>query len=108
MKIDKYEEGSATSSCVEDVFYILKECLTRTVTTADMDCLTSMVNLVNQSLKDDYLALFRERLLTAFATAEIKDAKFGYMVCILIIQCLCNYFIEIYSNFLFISLDFIK
>ena len=88
MKIDKYEEGSATSSCVEDVFYILKECLTRTVLTSDMECLTSMINLVNRSLRDDYLAIFRERLLTAFVTAEPKDAKFGYMVWIIIIQLL--------------------
>jgi hypothetical protein len=98
MRIDKYEEGSTSSSCVEDVFYILKECLTRTVMTSDMECLTSMVNLVNQSLKDDYLALFKERLLTAFATAEPKDAKFGYMVRIL---SLFDEFVIIYSTFFY-------
>ncbi|CAG8763532.1 9673_t:CDS:2, partial [Acaulospora morrowiae] len=46
MKIDKYEEGSVISSCVGDVFYILKECLIRVVSTSDIECLTSMVNLV--------------------------------------------------------------
>ncbi|CAB4396895.1 unnamed protein product [Rhizophagus irregularis] len=91
MRIDKYEEGSTSSSCVEDVFYILKECLTRTVMTSDMECLTSMVNLVNQSLKDDYLALFKERLLTAFATAEPKDAKFGYMILLNNLDVSCDY-----------------
>ncbi len=80
MKIDKYEEGSTTSSCVEDVFYILKECLTRAVTTSDIECLSSMINSVNQSLEVDYLTVFQKRLLTAFATAEPKDAKIGYMV----------------------------
>jgi hypothetical protein len=97
MRIDKYEEGSTSSSCVEDVFYILKECLTRTVMTSDMECLTSMVNLVNQCLKDDYLAIFKEKLLTAFATAESKDAKFSYMVRIYL---LCNEFL-LFINFLF-------
>ncbi|CAB4422955.1 unnamed protein product [Rhizophagus irregularis] len=91
MRIDKYEEGSTSSSCVEDVFYILKECLTRTVMTSDMECLTSMVNLVNQSLKDDYLSLFKERLLTAFATAEPKDAKFGYMILLNNLDVSCDY-----------------
>ncbi|GBC08772.1 hypothetical protein RclHR1_08370009 [Rhizophagus clarus] len=91
MRIDKYEEGGTSSSCVEDVFYILKECLTRTVMTSDMECLTSMVNLVNQSLKDDYLALFKERLLTAFATAEPKDAKFGYMILLNNLDVSCDY-----------------
>ncbi|RIA99525.1 COG4 transport protein [Glomus cerebriforme] len=102
MKIDKYEEGSATSSCVEDVFYILKECLTRTVTTSDMECLISMVNLVNQSLKDDYLAIFRERLLTAFATAEPKDAKFGYMILLNNLDVSCDYMQRLTSELIMI------
>ncbi|CAG8755388.1 2108_t:CDS:2, partial [Racocetra persica] len=80
MIIDDYDEGSITSSCVGDVFYILKECLTRALSTSDFECLTSMVNLVNQSLEFDYITLFQKRLVTAFATPEPKDAKTGYMI----------------------------
>ncbi|CAG8506943.1 12821_t:CDS:2, partial [Acaulospora colombiana] len=80
IKIDKYEEGNVVSSCVGDVFYILKECLIRVVSTSDIECLTSVVNLASQSLGTDYIAVFQKRLLTAFATTEQKDAKIGYMI----------------------------
>lgn len=79
-KIDKYEEGNITSSCVGDIFYILKECLTRVISTSDVDCLISMVNLISQSLEVDYIAMIQKRLLAAFATTEPKDSKIGYMV----------------------------
>ncbi|CAG8628414.1 3762_t:CDS:10 [Funneliformis mosseae] len=102
MKIDNYEEGSSTSSCVEDVFYILKECLSRAVTTSDVECLTSMVNLVNQSLEVDYLALFQKRLLTAFATSEPKDAKIGYMILLNNLDVSCDYMQRLTSELVMI------
>ncbi|CAG8626693.1 46549_t:CDS:10 [Gigaspora margarita] len=91
MIIDDYEEGSTTSSCVGDVFYILKECLTRALSTSDIECLTSMVNLVNQSLELDYITLFQKRLVTAFATPEQKDAKTGYMILLNNLDVSCDY-----------------
>ncbi|CAG8627614.1 16996_t:CDS:2 [Racocetra fulgida] len=91
MIIDDYDEGSITSSCVGDVFYILKECLTRALSTSDLECLTSMVNLVNQSLEFDYITLFQKRLVTAFATPEPKDAKTGYMILLNNLDVSCDY-----------------
>ncbi|CAI2173654.1 2334_t:CDS:10 [Funneliformis geosporum] len=102
MKIDNYEEGSTSSSCVEDVFYILKECLSRAVTTSDVDCLTSIVNLVNQSLEVDYLALFQKRLLTAFATSEPKDARIGYMILLNNLDVSCDYMQRLTSELVMI------
>ena len=82
MAMDEREEGSQTSSCVDDVFFILKKCTGRAIKSADVDCLGAMINLVNRSLEVDYINTFQKRLMTAFSSGETKDAKVGYMVCL--------------------------
>ncbi|CAG8484778.1 5249_t:CDS:10 [Diversispora eburnea] len=103
MKIDKYEEGNITSSCVGDVFYILRECLTRIISTSDIECLTTMVNLINHSLEVDYITMFQKRLLTAFATTEPKDSKIGYMILLNNLDVSAEYMRQLISELLALS-----
>jgi hypothetical protein len=80
MSIDERDESNQTSSCVDDVFFILKKSATRAVSTSDMDVITSIVNLMNQSLELDYLNSIQKRLVAAFVANDMKDAKIEYMV----------------------------
>ncbi|CAJ0895435.1 9128_t:CDS:10 [Entrophospora sp. SA101] len=91
MSIDNYEEVNKTSSCVGDVFYILKECLNRAISTSDVDCLTTIVNQIIQSLENDYITLIQRRLFTSFAATESKDAKMGYMILLNNLDVSCDY-----------------
>lgn len=46
ISIDEVMEGSVVSSCVEDIFYVLRKCARRAVATGDSDCACSVVNHV--------------------------------------------------------------
>lgn len=80
MKIDEYERGNTTSSCVDDVFYILKKSSTRVISAADPDSLCAMINVFGQVLEADYINTFQKQLSTNFSSLETQDSKIGYMV----------------------------
>jgi hypothetical protein len=91
MKIDEYERGNTTSSCVDDVFYILKKSSARVISTADPDSLCAMINVFGQVLENDYINTFQRQLSTGFPSLETQDAKIGYMVILNNIDVGCDY-----------------
>lgn len=91
MKIDEYERGNATSSCVDDVFYILKKSSTRVISTADPDSLCAMINVFGQVLESDYINVFQKQLSTGFPSLETQDAKIGFMVILNNVDVGCDY-----------------
>nr|KAF6409465.1 component of oligomeric golgi complex 4 [Rousettus aegyptiacus] len=42
--LDTYEKGQLTSSMVDDVFYIVKKCIGRALSSSSIDCLCAMIN----------------------------------------------------------------
>ncbi|KAI1291602.1 Golgi transport complex subunit 4 [Mortierella claussenii] len=80
MKIDEYDAGSKTSSCVDDVFYILKKTISRAVYTSNVDCLAAMINFIKNTLDMDYISVFQRSMASVFSNGDTKDARFRYML----------------------------
>ncbi|CAG8540538.1 13245_t:CDS:10 [Ambispora gerdemannii] len=91
IEIDKVEEGNSTSSCVDDVFYILKRSAFRAVSTSNVDCIVTMVNVVNQCLETEFIKVHQKRLVSAFTSNEAKDAKLSYMILLNNLDVSCDY-----------------
>lgn len=80
MAIDEYDFGSQTSSCVDDVFYIIKKTISRAVCTSNVDCLAAMINFVQRTLEMDYIASFKKSMQTITLGADTRDPPLKYMV----------------------------
>jgi len=80
MKIDEYDVGNKTSSCVDDVFYILKKTISRAVNTSNVDCMAAMINYIKNTLEADYIAVFQRNMASVFSSGDTKEARFQYMV----------------------------
>ena len=80
MKIDEYDFSSQTSSCVDDVFYILKKTILRAVYTSNVDCLAAMINFIKNTLEMDYISVFLKNMGSVFSSGDTKEARFQYMV----------------------------
>ncbi|KAG0095611.1 Golgi transport complex subunit 4 [Podila epicladia] len=80
MAIDEYDFGSQTSSCVDDVFYIIKKTISRAVYTSNVDCLAAMINFVQRTLEMDYIAFFKKSMQTITLGADTRDPPLKYMV----------------------------
>ncbi|KAF9973616.1 Golgi transport complex subunit 4 [Actinomortierella ambigua] len=80
MKINERDQGSLTSSCVDDVFYILKKTISRAVYTSNVDCLAAMINFIQRTLEMDYLAEFQKDMQNAFSNGDTREARLEYMV----------------------------
>ncbi|KAG0195890.1 Golgi transport complex subunit 4 [Mortierella sp. GBA30] len=79
MSIDEYDSNSHTSSCVDDVFYILKKTISRAVYTSNVDCLAAMINFIKNTLEMDYISVFQRSMATAFSSGDTEEARLLYM-----------------------------
>jgi hypothetical protein len=76
MSIDEYDESAGeTSSCVDDVFFILKKVTNRCISTASVDTITSTINLIIKIMESDYIGFFQRKMSTAFSGHETNKAK---------------------------------
>ncbi|KAG0327438.1 Golgi transport complex subunit 4 [Dissophora globulifera] len=80
MKIDEYDVGNKTSSCVDDVFYILKKTISRAVYSSNVDCLAAMINFIKNTLEMDYISVFQKSMAAVFSNGDTKEARFQYML----------------------------
>ncbi|KAG2180985.1 hypothetical protein INT43_008567 [Umbelopsis isabellina] len=76
MTIDEYDESAGeTSSCVDDVFFILKKVTNRCISTASVDTITSTINLIIKIMESDYIGHFQRKMSTAFSGHETNKSK---------------------------------
>lgn len=52
--MDTYEKGQLTSSMVDDVFYIVKKCIGRALSSSSIDCLCAMINHSITELESEF------------------------------------------------------
>lgn len=52
--MDTYEKGQLTSSMADDCFYIVKKCISRALSSSNIDCLCAMINHANIALESDF------------------------------------------------------
>lgn len=90
MKLDDYDPStSQTSTCVDDVFFILKTVMKRCISTYEPEVVSSTVRTTTKILEIGYLNLFQQKMSTVFtaydttgrnAERAIELAKINYMV----------------------------
>jgi hypothetical protein len=90
LKLDDLDPStSQTSTCVDDVFFILKTVIQRCISTYEPDVVQSTVRTITKVLETGYLNRFQQKLSTVFNTYDttgrsaeraIELAKINYMV----------------------------
>ena len=80
MKLEEYDQTSRMSSCVDDVFYILRGSIARATSTGDPDCVCAVINGIGRILEVDYISEFQKRLATAFSTTDARESKLNFVV----------------------------
>ena len=90
MKLDDYDPSSSqTSTCVDDVFFILKKVMKRSISTCEPDVVTATVKAILKTLDSAYLQVFQQKMSVTFAGQEpgnrnaersAEQAKVNYMV----------------------------
>ncbi|KAI8097538.1 COG4 transport protein-domain-containing protein [Halteromyces radiatus] len=90
MELDNYDASSSqTSTCVDDVFYILKKVMKRSISTYQPDLVMATVQTVLKSVETGYSQLLQQRLVNAFSSTDtsssrldraMEQAKISYMV----------------------------
>ncbi|KAI9357524.1 COG4 transport protein-domain-containing protein [Pilaira anomala] len=90
MKMDDYDPSvSQTSTCVDDVFFILKTVIKRCISTYEPQVVGSTVRTTLKTLEVAYINQFQQRMSTVFSSYDstgrnaeraIEMAKTSYMV----------------------------
>lgn len=89
--LDDYDSAAshASSTCVDDVFFILKTLLKRSLATSDPEVISSTVRGLLKTLETQYIHHFQQKMSTVFtahdttgrnAERAIEMAKLNYMV----------------------------
>ncbi|CAG8495188.1 1950_t:CDS:10 [Paraglomus brasilianum] len=92
MAIDEYDESHRTSSCVDDVFFVINRCIQRAIMTSDVDVISSFANSVNHYLETDYTSVIHKRLSTLFTSNDAEDARIRFMILLNNLDMSCIYF----------------
>ncbi|KAI9145979.1 COG4 transport protein-domain-containing protein [Paraphysoderma sedebokerense] len=61
MAIDEHDPDNQISSCVDDVFFILKKCYTRSISTSDIDTVCAMINVYASIIEENYMMALQSR-----------------------------------------------
>ncbi|KAI8355710.1 COG4 transport protein-domain-containing protein [Blakeslea trispora] len=89
IQLDDYDSSSHTSTCVDDVFFILKTVLKRAISTYEPEVVASTTRAVAKILEFNYLNTFQQKMSTVFTSYDttgrsaekaIEVAKIQYMV----------------------------
>jgi conserved oligomeric Golgi complex subunit 4 len=68
-------EDSKTTSCVDDVFFILKSSIQRGLSTGDPDCLCVLINSISKSFELDFMSKLQHQLSILFQGKEEVQLK---------------------------------
>uniref|UniRef100_A0A669QXL0 Conserved oligomeric Golgi complex subunit 4 n=1 Tax=Phasianus colchicus TaxID=9054 RepID=A0A669QXL0_PHACC len=75
--MDSYEKGQLTSSMVDDVFYIVKKCIGRALSSSNIDCLCAMINHSTTELESDFREVLCNKLKQGFPATTFQDFQRG-------------------------------
>ncbi|OAD74722.1 hypothetical protein PHYBLDRAFT_76593 [Phycomyces blakesleeanus NRRL 1555(-)] len=90
MQLDDYDPAvGPTSTCVDDVFFILKKVLKRSITTSEPEVVSATMRVVLKTLDTGYIQVLQRKMATTFSGHEsgsrnaeklLEQAKITYMV----------------------------
>uniref|UniRef100_A0A670KCP1 Conserved oligomeric Golgi complex subunit 4 n=1 Tax=Podarcis muralis TaxID=64176 RepID=A0A670KCP1_PODMU len=75
--MDTCEKGQLTSSMVDDVFYIVKKCIGRALSSSSIDCLCAMINHSITELESDFREVLCNKLKMGFPATTFQDFQRG-------------------------------
>ncbi|KAM8945300.1 conserved oligomeric Golgi complex subunit 4 [Pelodytes ibericus] len=75
--MDTCERGQLISSMVDDVFYIVKKCVGRSLSSSSIDCLCAMINLSTTMLESDFREVLCNKLRMGFPATTFQDIQRG-------------------------------
>uniref|UniRef100_A0A8D0BBN1 Conserved oligomeric Golgi complex subunit 4 n=1 Tax=Salvator merianae TaxID=96440 RepID=A0A8D0BBN1_SALMN len=75
--MDTYEKGQLTSSMVDDVFYIVKKCIGRALSSSSIDCLCAMINHSITELESNFREVLCNKLKVGFPATSFQDFQRG-------------------------------
>ncbi|XP_044289985.1 conserved oligomeric Golgi complex subunit 4 isoform X1 [Varanus komodoensis] len=75
--MDTCEKGQLTSSMVDDVFYIVKKCIGRALSSSSIDCLCAMINHSITELESDFGEVLCSKLKLGFPATTFQDIQRG-------------------------------
>ncbi|XP_069511063.1 conserved oligomeric Golgi complex subunit 4 [Ambystoma mexicanum] len=75
--MDSFEKGQLTSSMVDDVFYIVKKCIGRSLSSSSIDCLCAMMNHSTTILESDFREVLCNKLRMGFPATTFQDIQRG-------------------------------
>uniref|UniRef100_A0A4W3JG28 Conserved oligomeric Golgi complex subunit 4 n=1 Tax=Callorhinchus milii TaxID=7868 RepID=A0A4W3JG28_CALMI len=84
--MDVCEKGQLTSSMVDDVFFIVKKCIGRALSSSNIDCLCAMINHSTTVLESDFREVLYNKLRMGFPATTLQDIQRGVTSAVSIMQ----------------------
>ncbi|KAL4657066.1 conserved oligomeric Golgi complex subunit 4 [Arapaima gigas] len=84
--MDSYEKGQLTSSMVDDCFYIVKKCISRALSSSNIDCLCAMINHATSVLESDFREVLYNKLRQGFPATTLQDIQRGVSSAVSLMQ----------------------
>ncbi|XP_071496788.1 conserved oligomeric Golgi complex subunit 4-like [Diadema antillarum] len=75
VNMDSIEPGTHTSSMVDDIFFILKKCTRRAMSSGSVDCACAMLNHTSTLLGSDYRDVLYGKLRAGFPSGSFDVAQ---------------------------------
>jgi hypothetical protein len=73
--LDSYESGQLTSSMVDDVFFIIRKCIRRSIGTQSIDGICAVINLGAQCLEQEFTNSLKTPLKAGYPSGYIDLAQ---------------------------------
>ncbi|KAM6430718.1 conserved oligomeric Golgi complex subunit 4 isoform 1-T1 [Liasis olivaceus] len=84
--MDTCEKGQQTSSMVDDVFYIVKKCIGRALSSSSIDCLCAMINHSITELESEFREVLGNKLKMGFPATPFQDFQRGVTSAVSLMQ----------------------
>ncbi|XP_058257409.1 conserved oligomeric Golgi complex subunit 4 [Hemibagrus wyckioides] len=84
--MDTAEVGQMSSSMVDDVFYIVKKCISRALTSGNSDCVCAMINHAISVLETDFREVLVTKLRAGYPASTLQDLHRGVTSAVSLMQ----------------------
>ena len=74
ISLDSSEQDQLTTSMLDDVFFIVKKCIGRAVSSQNVDCICAVLNNACTLLESDFLQLFQETVKAGLPNTYLDQA----------------------------------
>jgi len=73
IKLDSFEEGNFTSSVTDDIFFILRQCIKRSISSSSIDCVCAILNHAVSILETDFKTMMKKRIEDGYFSGGVLD-----------------------------------